>query len=285
VAAFLETPVGLAWLHRLVLAAVFVMTLRSPSGIRLVCEFLELSGLAAVVGASFGSMQKITRKMPQEVAAFSQEQRDAMGRTMPTRSITVCEDETFHPKPCLVAIEPVSNFIVLERYVDRRDAQTWNTALDGAMEGLPVEVIQSTSDQGKALLRHTRDLGAHHSPDLFHPLHDLSKATALALARRVRKATEEYELMVRVCQKHLARHEAYNKRRRGPGRSPDFAGHTARAEPWRSLGSPWRRRSPIRRGAARRFEVSRRTTTATGSPMASPRMPKTSRRSLPLGSR
>ena len=40
VGAFLETPAGLAWLHRLVTAAVFVMTLRGPEGIRQVCEFL-----------------------------------------------------------------------------------------------------------------------------------------------------------------------------------------------------------------------------------------------------
>ncbi len=40
-----------------------MMTLRGPSGVRSVCEFLELSGLAEVVGASFGSMQKLTLRM------------------------------------------------------------------------------------------------------------------------------------------------------------------------------------------------------------------------------
>lgn len=230
VAAFLETPTGLAWLHRLVLAAVFVMTLRGPEGIRLVCEFLELSGLAEVVGASFGSIQKLTLKMQQQVAAFGKEQRDELGATMPTKQITVCEDETFHPKTCLVAIEPNSNFILLERYVERRDTQTWNTELDGALKGLPVEVIQSTSDQGRALLRHARDLQAHHSPDLFHPQHDLSKATALALARRVRQAAEEYEDAVRTREKQIAKREAYRGERHGPGRPPDFDGRIERAQ-------------------------------------------------------
>ncbi len=68
VAAFLETPAGLAWLHRLVMAAAFVMTLRGPEGIRLVCEFLELSGLAEVVASSFGSIQKLTLRMQEQVA-------------------------------------------------------------------------------------------------------------------------------------------------------------------------------------------------------------------------
>lgn len=106
-------------------------------------------------------------------------------------------------------MEPASNFILLERYVERRDAQTWNTALEEAMEGLPVQVMQSTSDEGKALLRHALDLEAHHSPDLFHPQHDLSKATALALAGRVRRAAEDHEKAVRDRERLIAKREAY----------------------------------------------------------------------------
>jgi len=229
VAAFLETPVGLAWLHRLVLAAVFVMTLRGPEGIRLVCEFLELSGLADVVGASFGSIQKLTLQMQEQVAAFGAEQREVLGQSMPPKPITVCEDETFHPQTCLVAIEPASNFILLERYVERRDAETWNTAMEEALQGLPVQVMQSTSDQGKALLRHARDAEAHHSPDLFHPQHDLSKATALALARRVRQAAEDYEKAVRDRERLIAKRDVYREEQHGPGRPPDFAGRIERA--------------------------------------------------------
>jgi len=230
VAAFLETPAGLAWLHQLVLAAVFVMTLRGPEGIRLVCEFLELSGLAEVVAASFGSIQKLTLQMQEQVVAIGTELRQVLGQNMPDKTITVCEDETFHPRTCLVAIEPVSNFILLERYVERRDAKTWNTAMDEAMQGLPIRVVQSTSDQGQALLRHTRDLDAHHSPDLFHPQHDLSKATALALARRLRQAAEGYEKAVRREQQLISNREAYLGKRHGPGRPPDFAGRIERAQ-------------------------------------------------------
>lgn len=230
VATFLETPAGLAWLQHLVLAAVFVMTLRGPEGIRLVCEFLELSGLAEVVGASFGSIQKLTLQMQEQAAAFGEEQRELLGRDMPPKAITVCEDETFHPKTCLVAIEPSSNFILVERYVERRDAKTWNTVMEVALEGLPVEIRQSTSDQGKALLRHARDVDAHHSPDLFHPQHDLSKATALVLARRVRQAAEANERAMHTREQLVSKQEAYRKERHGPGRPPDFAGRIERAQ-------------------------------------------------------
>ena len=177
-----------------------------------------------MVGASFGSIHKLTLQMQEEVAAFGVEQKEVLGQSMPHKSITVCEDETFHPRTCLVAIEPASNFILLERYVERRDAETWNIAMDEARQGLPVQVVQSTSDQGKALLRHARDAEAHHSPDLFHPQHDLSKATVLPLARRVRQAAEDYDKAVRDTERLVAKREAYRTQRHGPGRPPDFAG-------------------------------------------------------------
>ncbi|MCP4166995.1 MAG: hypothetical protein GY759_14055 [Chloroflexi bacterium] len=41
--AFLESPTGVAFLHRLVLAAHFVITLMGPCGVRMVCLFLELT--------------------------------------------------------------------------------------------------------------------------------------------------------------------------------------------------------------------------------------------------
>jgi len=56
-AAFFASVEGVQWLHRLVLALQFVITLRAGGGVRLVCECLELSGLSAFVGASYGSQQ------------------------------------------------------------------------------------------------------------------------------------------------------------------------------------------------------------------------------------
>jgi len=41
---------------------------------------------------------------------------ERLGQQMPESNITLCEDETFHPPICLVAIEPVSNFLILEAY-------------------------------------------------------------------------------------------------------------------------------------------------------------------------
>jgi hypothetical protein len=173
----------------MVLAAHFSITLRAAGGTRLVSEFLELSGLSAFVGVSDGAQHALNAALETAVVAVAAEQRTALAEGMPARAVTVCEDETFHPGICLVAIEPVSNFIVLEQYAADRTAATWTAALEGVCTGLAVEVIQSTADEAKALRRHAEtDLGAHHSPDLFHGQHEVSKATSLALARDLRRA-------------------------------------------------------------------------------------------------
>jgi len=39
----------------------------------------------------------------------------AIDATTASDEVTVCEDETYHPEICLVALEPVSNFILLEQ--------------------------------------------------------------------------------------------------------------------------------------------------------------------------
>lgn len=182
VAACLATPAGVRWLHRLVVVMHLIITLRAGAGVRLVCEFLELSGLSAVVGASYGSQYALTVQVQEGLAQRAQEQRAALAAAMPPRAVTVCEDETFHPEICLVAIEPVSNFIVVEQYAPDRTAATWTQALATAVDGLPVTVIQGTSDEAKALRRHVeKDLGAPHATDLFHGQHEVSQGTSLHL--------------------------------------------------------------------------------------------------------
>jgi hypothetical protein len=195
VTAFFGSPAGVAFLHRLVLAAHFVMTLVGPCGIRLVCLLLELSGLDAYVAASYGPQQKISAAMEQSVVVFGKEERENLKAEMPcNKQITVCQDETFHPGICLVAIEPVSNYILLEKYADHRSADEWTRAMVSATEGLPVEIIQSTSDEGRGILHHVQeDLGIQHSPDLFHVQHELCKGTSIALANLVRQAKQIVE--------------------------------------------------------------------------------------------
>ena len=207
---FLESPVGVVFLHRLVVAAHFVITLVGPSGIRLVCLFLELTGLDRFVAASYGPQQKVSVAVQEAVVSFGQEESGRLGKDMKRKQITVCEDETFHPQVCLVAIEPVSNFILLEQYADNRTAETWTDAMREATKDLPVEVVQSTSDEGRGLLRHVQEgLGAHHSPDVFHVQHELVKGVSLALASKKRQAGETVAKKAKQRKRYQKKQERY----------------------------------------------------------------------------
>lgn len=224
VVAFFESPVGLEWLHRLVVAAHLVITLLGCGGVRLVCRFLELTGLSAVVASSYGAQQPIAMALEAAVVAFGEAERTRLGAAMPSRTINLCEDETFHPEVCLVGIEPVSNFIVLERYAHGRTAADWTAALQAALAGLPVTVNQVASDEAKGLCHHvTHALGAHHAPDLFHVQHEISRATAAVLCAQGRHAEQALVQAQQALAEQQAAQMAYAQGPRPPGRPPAFA--------------------------------------------------------------
>lgn len=62
--------------------------------------------------------------MDKELIKFGRCEHTRLAGQMPPKAITLVEDETFHPQICLVAIEAVSNFIILELYVESRDGDT-----------------------------------------------------------------------------------------------------------------------------------------------------------------
>ena len=230
--AFFESEVGIAFLHRLILAAHFVITLLGPSGVRMVCLFLELAGLDQFVAASYGAQRQVNQEMDEAIVTYREEEQTRLSATMKPKQITLCEDETFHPETCLVAIEPVSNFIVVETYTSDRKAETWTAALGEHLRDLRVEVIQATSDEGRGICCHVKqDLGAHHSPDLFHVQQAATQATSAPLAAQVRKAEKTLEEARQAVAHQQGHKDAYmNSAPKPVGRPPDFDTRRARAQ-------------------------------------------------------
>lgn len=192
---------------------------------------IELAGLEPFVANSHGSRHKLGTAVEEHVRAFGHEQKDTLAKSMEPKAITLCQDETFHPEVCLVAMEPVSNFIVLEKYSEARDADSWSDAIVDALEGLPVHVVQSTSDEGKGLLSHVRGaLEAHHSPDISHVQQELSRATSIALSSQIRRAEEA--VAEAAVQAEVRRTDAANwaQTAHGPGRPPAFASRIEAAD-------------------------------------------------------
>ena len=54
--------------------------------------------------------------MEEAIVDFGKSEQTRLAKQMEQKEITVCQDETFHPDVCLVAIEPASNYILLEKY-------------------------------------------------------------------------------------------------------------------------------------------------------------------------
>lgn len=142
---------------------------------------------------------------------------------MPAKAITVAQDETFTGGLCLVAMDPDSNYLLLEQTAQGRDQDTWHTLIEQALSGLNCQIIQSTSDEAPGLLAYVEHhLGAHHSPDLFPVQPELSKAVCAPMATKVRaanKAVTEAQERLEQVQTRL-QNTADEPPTRGPGRPP-----------------------------------------------------------------
>jgi Family of unknown function (DUF6399)/helix-turn-helix, Psq domain len=226
VVAFFQSLPGLAFLHRLVLGIHVVCTEVGACGIRLVCLLLQLTGLDRFVAASYGTQHQVNRHVEEAIVAYRHEESARLAKDMPPKAITWAKDETFTGGLCLVAIEPKSNYILLEQAAPGRDQDTWHARMEQALAGLNCQVIQSTSDEAPGLLAYVaHHLGAHHSPDLFHVQHALVKAVSGPMAAQQRaaaKAATEAQERFAQGQRHV-QGVGDAPQKRGPGRPPKAA--------------------------------------------------------------
>ena len=193
--SFFRSPAGEAVLRRILAAALLVFQQRGACGIRLVCEFLQLTQLDRFLACSRGALAPLAAHIEADLVAFRDEHQPNLAQQMKPATITVVPDEHFHAgKPCLVAIEPVSNFLLVECYRDHRDAATWKDAIEEGTAGMPLEVIQMTSDQARALVCCAeKGFQAAHCPDLLHGQRDLLQPFLLPLSRPIQQAEKDLE--------------------------------------------------------------------------------------------
>src|SRR5262245_40572243 len=203
VAAFFQSGPGLAFLHRLVIACHLVYVEVGACGIRLVCLFLQLTGLDRFVAASSGAQQQVNVHIEQAMVAYGYDETARLAKDMPRKDLTVTQDETFTGGLCLLTMAPESNFIILEQLAQTRDQIMWHELMAPALAPLNCRVIQSTSDEAPGLLAYVAHyLEAHPSPDLFHVQPELGKAVGGPMATKERAAhkalTEAREQLIGV---------------------------------------------------------------------------------------
>lgn len=195
VAMFFRSAAGESVLRHIVLAAVTTFQLQGACGIRFVGTFLERSQLDLFVASSRGALHPLVAQIESDLVAFRDGEQPALAQQMEPKTITLVPDEHFHSgKPCLVGLEPVANFILVECYRDRRDAGTWKEAIEEGTTGMPLKVVQMTSDRARALVCCAENgFEAMHSPDLFHGQRDMLKPVLLPLNRPIRQAQKDLE--------------------------------------------------------------------------------------------
>ena len=203
VADFFQSGPGLAFLHRLVIAFHLVCVEIGACGIRLVCLFLQMTGLDRFIAASYGAQQRVNVQIEQAIVDYDQSETPRLAKAMPQKDLSVTQDETFTGGLCLITMDPERNFIILEQLADARDQVSWNDAMAPALAKFNCRVIQSTSDEASGLLAYVAHyLEAHHSPDLFHVQHELVKAVSGPMATKERAAhkavTEATEALQRL---------------------------------------------------------------------------------------
>jgi hypothetical protein len=257
--AFCESPAGLRFLRRLVTALHLVYHQAGHAGLRPLGSFLRLTQLDHFVAPSYGSQQAFAVQLRDQLIAYGAAERPRLAADMTPQDVTLCADENFHgAQACLVAIEPVSNFLLVEAYHDRRDGATWTTAIQQGVVGLPVTVVQLTSDQARGLLACARDgLEAQHSPDLFHNQRELTQRFSLPLQRQVDAAEQNEERRRQQTQEVQRVQEQYQRGPRPPGRPPDFAGDLYWSKRWQEQAAAavtaCRARQEQARAAVREF--------------------------------
>ena len=152
VAEFFQKGPGLAFLHRLVIAFHLVCVEVGACGIRLVCLFLNLTGLNRFVAASYGAQQQVNRQVEQAMVTYRHAETARLAQDMPRKDLTVTQDETFTGGLCLVPLDPESHFLILEQLAQTRDHVMWNDLMAPTLAQLNCRVIQSTSDEAPGLL-------------------------------------------------------------------------------------------------------------------------------------
>ena len=132
-------------------------------------EYLYSTGLDSFVASSSGALQNFWVRCEEYIIKFGKREESRLAKGMKLKKITAGLDEMFRKKrPCLVAMDVVSNYILLEKFTEDRTANTWKKELEPRLKELNIEVSQVVSDLCGAIRAVTKDLGAEHISELFH---------------------------------------------------------------------------------------------------------------------
>lgn len=202
-ATFLSTRTGTKFLQLIISSANMVIHY-GHGGIRSVQEFIKLAKLDPFVASSEGALQEYNVRCEEHFIAFGTHEENQMSTKMKRKKITAGLDELFRGRrPCLVAMEVVSGYILLEKFTEDRKAETWKKELEPRLQEANLELDQVVSDLCGGIRACAEDMGAKHVPELFHAQFEISKATSAALSSQEKACAKAEEKSKQQLQKIL----------------------------------------------------------------------------------
>src|ERR1700738_1591424 len=160
---FILTPAGQKFLNRLVSSAHMVIRY-GHGGVRGLKGFLHLSHLNKFVASSVGALHAFVVRSEEHILTFGANQEILLAQNLKQRKITAGLDEMYRGNhPCLVAIEVISGYILLEKFTDNRTAETWANELKPKLEKLDIQLDQVVSDLCGGIRACAKEFGAVHS--------------------------------------------------------------------------------------------------------------------------
>jgi hypothetical protein len=201
---------------------------------RLVCLLLNLTGLDRFVAASYGAQPQVNVEVARAIVAYPPTETPRLAKAMARKVITMTQAETCTGGLGLVASTPVSHGIRLAHLAQSREQATWHARMAPARAQRHCEGMQSTSDAAPGLVADgAHQLGAQHSPALFHVQHERSQAVCAPLATKERAANQALSDAQEELDQARARLAsiADQLEKRGPGRPPKAPMRLAHAQP------------------------------------------------------
>ena len=194
VVEFMRSYEGFNFLHKLFVTMMLQFVIPGSCGIRQFCTWLEISGLSNFIAGSYGTWREFILNMEEKILIFEKKERQILSQDMPEKKISLVVDETFFNEMCLVGIEPVSNFIFVEKYSEKRDAESWYTCITSNNADLNVKIVQIVGDQASGIISLAKNMfSSHYATDLFHVQREICKAGSLTIAGKVNVAEENLE--------------------------------------------------------------------------------------------
>ena len=191
VVEFIRSPEGFVFLHRLFMTMILQFVIPGFCGIRQFTAWLKISGLSNFIASSYSTWQEVVSNMEDKILTFEKDEREKLSKNMPEKKISLAIDETFFKKMCLVGVEPVSNFIFVEQYSDKRDAESWYNCITSNSADLKVKIVQIIGDQASGIISVAKNMfSSHYATDLFHIQREICKAGSIKIANQVRVAED-----------------------------------------------------------------------------------------------